>query len=67
MQKKEETLEKLMNSIKNCEEAQAKYVPNEIDSFVQLISFRNKCGFFKKFLEYQKKSGGEAENIEKVP
>ena len=66
MHKKEETLEKLMNSIKNCENAKDEYFPNNIQTFVQLVSSRNKCGFFKKYLDYPKKPGAETQSIEKV-
>ena len=66
MQRKEETLEKVISSIENCEQAKRNYYSSNPQSFIDLINYRNKCGFFKKFLDYQKKTDDRTYNIEKV-
>lgn len=67
MQKKEEeTLEKVLTFTEECEQIKKNYVPNDQKCLSDLISFRKKCGFYKKFFDYQKKENDTTDNIEQV-
>jgi hypothetical protein len=59
-------MEKVLTFTEECEKIKKNYVPNDPKCFVDLISFRKKCGFYKKFLDYQKKENGRPDNIQEV-
>ena len=66
MQRKEEKLERVEGYVENCEQAQANYIENNPETFEKLITWRDKCGFFKKFLDVSKKVDDRTQNIESV-
>jgi hypothetical protein len=66
MQRKEEKFEKVKRYVESCEDAVEKYIPNNPETFEKLITLRDTCGFFKKFLDSSKKVDHRTHDIEHV-